>query len=100
MSTSSSELPDLWERKNEDSEGYIIRSEVSAIFQGIYTDDNENEGLYGYCVYYVTDKDCFYVQYDPVHSSTMTYYGPFDGHPRDVLDIKFKKVEETSPREK
>jgi hypothetical protein len=38
-------------------------------------------------VYYVPPRQCFYVQCDPIGSSTMTFYGPFPGDLLNTLGL-------------
>lgn len=41
-------------------------------------------------VYHVPEKNCFYIQSDPTGSSTMTYFGPFEGDPTKLLKLETK----------
>ncbi|MBN2437533.1 MAG: biopolymer transporter ExbD, partial [Deltaproteobacteria bacterium] len=75
--TDAAGLPDLWEEQPAGSGSYEMRKEVVCVYSGL-------DGA----VYFTPSKNCFYVQSDPVGSSTHTYYGPFEGDPRDVLDFK------------
>ena len=73
----SAELPDLWEERPAGSLSYEMREEVKCVV---------HQGLDG-MVFYVPEKDCFYIQHDPPASSTMTFYGPFEGDPEKVLTL-------------
>jgi len=34
---------------------------------------------------YVVDRNIYYIQFDPAGASTLSYYGPYSGNPREVL---------------
>ncbi len=74
--TRSSDLPDLWEERPKGSRSYEIRKDVICSYMGL-------DGT----VYYVPGKKHFYVQKDPLESSTLTFYGPFDGDPQEALNL-------------
>jgi beta-lactamase regulating signal transducer with metallopeptidase domain len=71
------ELPDLWEERPSGSKSYEIRDGVYCVYQGL-------DGA----AYYIPEKNAFYVQSDPIGSSTQTFYGPFEGNPIAVLDLE------------
>ncbi len=73
--TKSADLPDLFEERPPGSKSYEIASGVTVMYGGF-------EGT----VYYIPERDVFYVQQDKLGSSTLTYYGPFEGDPKQVLD--------------
>ncbi len=75
--TRPADLPDLWEEVPKGSRSYEIRKDVRCIYSGI-------DGT----VYAVPDKNHFYVQHDPLGSSTLTYYGPFKGDPAEVMNLE------------
>ena len=77
-SVSFSELAGLFEARPAGSKSFHIRGEVKEYRTGLFE-----------WVYYVSDKNLFYIQYDLLSSSTLHYYGPFKGDPRKVLkDIR------------
>jgi hypothetical protein len=76
FTSDSRELPDLFEERPAGSRSFEIRSEVSVPYAGL-------DGT----VYFVASKLVFYVQCDPAGSSTMTYYGPFQGDPVEMLSL-------------
>jgi beta-lactamase regulating signal transducer with metallopeptidase domain/biopolymer transport protein ExbD len=67
-------LPDLWEAVPPGSVSYEMRKEVVLVYRELGGD-----------VFFVPSKNVFYIQRDPVGSSTMTYYGPFQGDPRKLF---------------
>jgi hypothetical protein len=73
--TKSADLPDLFEEHPPGSKSYEIAGGVTVIYGGF-------EGT----VYYIPEKEVFYIRQDKLGSSTLTYYGPFDGDPHQVLD--------------
>lgn len=74
--SSPRKLPNLWEARPKGSSSYEMRKDVVCSYSGLDA-----------AVYYVPKKNQFYVQHDPVYSSTLTYYGPFDGDPKQVLNL-------------
>jgi hypothetical protein len=88
--TRTSELPEVWEERPKGSQSYVIRKDVIC-YTGL---DQTADGLYAYTVFYVPSKSEFYLQLDHVHSSTRTYYGPFDGDPIGVLKLETKSTTE------
>ena len=38
-------------------------------------------------VYYLAKDNVFYIQHDKIGSSTLHYYGPFEGDPYKTLDL-------------
>ena len=74
--TRSSDLPDVWEERPKGSHSFEIRKDVECSYSGL-------DGA----VYYIRDKNCFYIQHDPPGSSTMTFYGPFQGNPKTILKL-------------
>lgn len=72
----SSKLPLLWQEVPPGSKSYEMLDDVEVVYQGF-------DGA----VFYRPDKNLFYVQSNPPGSSRLTYYGPFDGNPLNVLDL-------------
>jgi hypothetical protein len=72
-----SALPDVWEERPLGSGSYELRTAVKCVYSGL-------DGV----VYYVPDRNCWYVQRDAPGSSTLTFYGPFAGDPAESLDLK------------
>jgi hypothetical protein len=79
--TRSSDLPDIWEERPEGSKSYEIRKDVICVYSGL-------DGT----VYHVPDKSRFYIQSDPMGSSTMTFFGPFIGDPAKILKLDSEKA--------
>jgi len=77
--TKAENLPDLWEERPPGSKSYEMRAGV-LVGRG-------PDHLLSDRVYYVPDKDVFYVRHDPLYSSTWTFYGPFEGKPWERLGI-------------
>ncbi|MHC4640007.1 MAG: M56 family metallopeptidase [Planctomycetota bacterium] len=75
--TKSTDLSDLFEARPPGSKSYHIRKDVTAVYSGLYG-----------TVYYIPEKEIFYVQHDKMGSSTRTYYGPFNGDPHQVLGLE------------
>lgn len=80
------DLPDLWVELPKGSACFEIRRDVKCLY-------NEPDGT----VYYVPRKNCFYIQHDPIGSSTLTYYGPFKGNPEDVLKLDTEATSRSDP---
>ena len=74
--TSVAELGNLFQEDRPGSGSYKMRADVVQVYSGI-------DGT----VYHLPDKNKFFVQHDPIGSSTLTYYGPFDGDPATVMDL-------------
>lgn len=74
--TDVSKLPDFWEARPPGSSSYKMREEVVCIHSG-------RDGA----VFFIPSKNRFYIQKDPMGSSEHTFYGPFDGDPRKVLEL-------------
>ena len=81
--TDTRKLPDLWEERPKGSLSFEIRKDVKCVYSGL-------DGT----VYYIPKKKCFYIQSDPPGSSTMTFFGPFQGDPTKVLKIEIKQISE------
>ena len=76
MTVHSSELPEIWEERPPGSRSYNVRPDVTVIRpNGVAT------------VYWVKERNRFYVQYDSRGSSTLHFYGPFEGNPRQTLGL-------------
>jgi hypothetical protein len=75
-STRPSDLPDLWEEVPPGSLSFEMLEAVQCVYSGV-------DGS----VFYIPGKKRFYIQHDPPSSSTLTYYGPFEGDPREILDV-------------
>ena len=78
--TDSAQLPDLFHAVPAGSLSYEIRPEVRTVYTGL-------DGT----VYHIPNKGIFFVQHDPVGSSTLTFYGPFKGDPRDLMKLPQQK---------
>ena len=83
--TRSSDLPDLWEERPKGSRSFEMREDVVCVYSGF-------DGS----VYHIPSKNCFYIQSDPLASSTLTYYGPFEGNPVKILKLDAAKAAEQS----
>ena len=77
--TNTEKLPDLWKELPKGSRSFEIRKDVAIVYSGL-------DGV----VYQASKKKCFYIQSDPLGSSTMTFFGPFPGDPTKVLDLEMK----------
>ena len=78
VTTDASRLPDIWEARPAGSKSYEIREEVTVIRpDNIFVDGT---------VYWIPSRNRFYVQRDPAASSTLHFYGPFEGDPYQVLN--------------
>ncbi len=75
--TKSADLPDLFEARPPGSKSYHRREDIDIVYSGLVGN-----------VYYIPDKEIFYIQHDKLGASTLTYYGPFNGDPKQVLDIE------------
>jgi len=78
--TNVSDLDDVWEEVPPGSVSYEVRKNVVVVHLGL-------DGT----VYRIPEKNIFYVQHDSPGSSTMTFYGPFDGDPATVLNVEMKR---------
>lgn len=67
---------DLFQAVPAGSGSYEIRPEVRVVYAGL-------DGT----VYHIPSKGIFFVQHDPLGSSTMTYYGPFKGDPQVLMKL-------------
>ncbi|MGB2808754.1 MAG: DUF1573 domain-containing protein [Sedimentisphaerales bacterium] len=89
--TRSADLSDLFEARPPGSKSYHRREDVDVVYAGLYG-----------TVYNIPEKEIFYIQHDKLGSSTLSYYGPFNGDPHQVLDmekdvpIKAKEAETSS----
>lgn len=81
--TDTRNLPDLWEERPKGSLSFEIRKDVQCVYSGL-------DGT----VYYISKQKCFYIQSDPLGSSTMTCFGPFQGDPAKVLKGELKRISE------
>lgn len=90
--TDAGKLPDLFEAVPAGSKSYEIRAEVIVLPR----QSNQLDTT----IYYVPTKDAYYIQRDPLGSSTMTFYGPFPGDPRKIVaaDDKPNEKEEALPK--
>jgi biopolymer transport protein ExbD len=68
------DLPDVFEEDPPGSHSYRTRQEVVGFSLGLDR------------VFFVPAKSSFYVQSDPLFSSTMTYYGPLPGDLKALMD--------------
>lgn len=78
--TRPSDLPDLWEERPKGSSSFEMRDDVTCVYSGL-------DAEFGVAVYHLPHKNRFYIQRDPPESSTMTFYGPFQGDPHTVLNL-------------
>ena len=69
-------LSDLFHAVPAGSVSYEIRPEVRTVYTGL-------DGT----VYHMPSNGIFFVQHDPVGSSTVTYYGPFKGDPQALMRL-------------
>lgn len=84
----ASKLPDLFDERPKGSRSFEFRKDIRVVYSGL-------DGA----VYEIPAKKCFYIQSDPIASSTMTFFGPFEGDPVKLLDLKSKpKIELFPPR--
>ncbi len=74
--TKTKELPEIWEARPPGSSSYEIRKEVIVYPVGF-------EGV----VYFIPTSNHYYIQSDPLGSSTMTFYGPLQGNPFEKLKL-------------
>jgi hypothetical protein len=79
--TDSRKLPDLWVERPKGSLSFEIRKDVKTVYSGL-------DGT----VYQIPRRKCFYIQSDPLGSSTMTFFGPFPGDPTKVLKLEIKPI--------
>jgi len=77
--TRSEDLPDLFEERPPGSKSYHLRGDIVRVQEPAVVPCGE--------VFYIPRKKVFYVQYDPLGSSTLHYYGPFKGDPFEQLGI-------------
>ena len=74
--TKTNELHGIWEARPPGSVGFEIRKDFIVFPVGF-------DGV----VYFRPDVDRYYIQSDPLGSSTMTFYGPFKGNPFEKLEL-------------
>ena len=74
--TKTRDLPEIWEARPPGSVSFEIRKDVIVFPVGF-------EGV----VYFISSADQYYIQSDPLGSSTMTFYGPFKGNPFETLKL-------------
>jgi len=77
VATEAAKLPGLFEERPLGSGSYHLRDDVAMI------DDRPDR-----TVYYLVKDNVFYIQHDKIGSSTLHYYGPFEGDPYKTLDLK------------
>ena len=82
----ASKLPDLWEERPKGSRSFEFRKDIRVVYSGL-------DGA----VYEIPAKKCFYIQADPLASSTLTFFGPFQGDPTKVLKLDAKPNIEVPP---
>lgn len=75
--TDAAQLTDLFEAVPPGSKSYEIRKEVVPL----RSRSQELDSM----VYFIPSKNHYYIQRDPLGSSTLTYYGPFPGNPQTIL---------------
>ena len=74
--TNVSDLPELWEERPAGSKSYEIQDDVECVYSGL-------DGM----VFHIKGASRFYIQSDPIFSSSRTFYGPFEGDPRRLLSL-------------
>jgi len=84
QTTDCSKVPDLWEARPKGSHSYEMRKDIKIVYSGF-------DGT----VYYIPRKGCFYIQSDPLGSSSMTFFGPFPGDPAKALNLSTKPAAES-----
>jgi hypothetical protein len=77
VATEAAKLPGLFEERPPGSKSYHLRDDVTMV------DDRPDR-----TVYYLAKDNVFYIQHDEIGSSTLHYYGPFEGDPYEILDLK------------
>ena len=75
----TSELSQIWEEVPPGSKSFEIRKDVRILSAG-----------WSITIYHRPDQNRFWVQRDALGSSFMTYFGPFDGDPSEVLDVELE----------
>jgi len=85
-STDVSRLGQIWEEVPVGSKSYEIRADVEVIKSGLLEVD------LGGVVYYRPDKNLFYIQCDLLGSSTMTFYGPYEGDPHQLIKLSKENI--------
>lgn len=81
--TNPAELPDLFVDIPPESGSYEVREEVIALPCKLKGDKLHSLSS---VVFYVPSKNTYYIQQDRIGSSTLTFYGPFPGDPRNVIN--------------
>lgn len=76
VTTQVETLPNLFEERPAGSKSYTLRPAVTPTSEPFPVDA---------VIYWVKDRNCFYIQYDQLGSSTHHFYGPFAGDPDKVL---------------
>jgi len=86
----SENLPDLWEERPPGSKSFEMRDDV-AIWSGASHDDAPDDAVvrdfFSGEVLWTPRTRRFWIRHDPSGSSRMTYYGPFPGDPRKLLQL-------------
>ncbi len=86
--TDPAELPDLF-KPGPESGPHVLREGVEIVHQDGLADD---QGYLG-TVYFVKNKNVFYIRYGPPKwTSNRKYYGPFEGDPREKLGLESNPV--------
>ena len=66
-------LPDIWEPRPPGSHSYEVRSDVTI-----------TQPEMGTTIYFRPDKKLYVIQHDGIGASTLHFYGPFTGDPKDL----------------
>jgi hypothetical protein len=75
VSADTSRLPEIWEERPRGSRSYSVRADVIVL---------PPKAIGNATVYWVKPSNRFYIQDDAPGSSTLHYYGPFEGDPRQM----------------
>ncbi|HMP82256.1 MAG TPA: hypothetical protein PKA41_06050 [Verrucomicrobiota bacterium] len=75
---------EIWENTPGVAGEYRIRSNARQI--PLWPEPFAADGKFG-SVYFLTNKDRFYIQWDAAGASTLHYYGPFQGDPARLLGL-------------
>ena len=78
VTTDVSTLPLIWEERPQDSRSFEVRADVFVI---------QPEEIGDPTVYWAKESNRYYIQDDPLGSSTLHFYGPFSGDPRKRLEL-------------
>ena len=91
VTTRYEELPDLFEDRPPGSKSYHIRDDVVRSHVSLSTGTVGVEIPNGE-VFYIAEKNIYYVQCDPMGASTLHYYGPFAGNPLNLMPLQLAGI--------